>query len=259
MAGQRSTYRERNSTADRALEILLLFSDEQNALSGAEVAARLGVARSTAYRYLQSLVARAFIEEAGGRYRLGPQIFELARIARAGIGLVEVARPAMVALAEETHHTVLLTRRSGTVVVCLDAVESSRPIRISYTVGHVTALNAGAAAEALLAWEDPRVVESLLNEVTLKRFTERTLVDPVLLMDRLKRIRAHGVAVSRGELDEDVIGVAAPIFDAAGQVRAAVSIAAVASRYQSKRASEYESAVKRAGEAISSRVALVNL
>lgn len=252
-------YRERNSTAERALDILLLFTAEENALSGAEIAARLGVARSTAYRYLQSLIARSFIEEEGGRYKLGPQVFELARIARGGIGLVEAARSTMVALAEETHHTVLLTRRSGSVVVCLDAVESSRPVRISYAVGHVMPLNAGAAAEALLAWEDPRVVEDLLANTELRRFTDRTLTDPAVVTDRLRRIRAHGIAVSRGELDDDVVGVAAPIFDASGQVRAAVSIAAVSSRYQSKRAAEYEASVKRAASTISSRIALMSI
>lgn len=255
----RSGYRDRNSTADRALDILLLFTDETNSLTGAEIAQALGVARSTGYRYLQSLLKRSLVEEDAGRYRLGPRVFELARVARAGFGLVEVARPAMVELAEETHHTVLLTRRSGTHAVCVDAVESSRPVRISYRVGHVTPLNAGAAAQVLLAWEDSRVVDEVLRGAEWARFTDRTITDSATMAERLKRIRARGMAIAQGELDPDIVGVAAPIFDSNSTVRAAVSIAAVSSRYQSKRAREYEVAVRRTADRISERLALMQL
>ncbi|WP_226966643.1 helix-turn-helix domain-containing protein [Streptomyces phaeolivaceus] len=50
-------YRDRNSTADRALDILTMFDDTGLVFSGTAVAERPGAARSTAYRYLQSLVA----------------------------------------------------------------------------------------------------------------------------------------------------------------------------------------------------------
>lgn len=257
MSGRESRYRERNSTADRALDVLLLFSTDRSALSAAEIADSLGVARSTGYRYLQSLVTSGFVEEDGGSYRLGPRIFELARVARHGLGLVEMARPAMTALAAQTHQTVLLTRRSGNVVVCVDVVESSRPIRISYERGHISPFNAGAAAEVLLAWEDPATVQELLAGAALQRFTARTLTDPRELLLRLRRIRAKGVAVSRGELDPDVLGIAAPIFDVEGNVRAAVSIAGLASRLGASKGAELESAVRHAAEAISARLALV--
>ena len=57
MAGQAaSRYRERNSTADRALDILGMFDESKPSIGASEVAEQLGVARSTAYRYVQSLV-----------------------------------------------------------------------------------------------------------------------------------------------------------------------------------------------------------
>ena len=98
--GSARRYRERNSTADRALDILLLFTAEKPVWAGTEIATQLGVARSTGYRYLQSLVSTGFIEEAAAGFRLGPRIFELARLARAGIGLSEVSLPSMRRLAD---------------------------------------------------------------------------------------------------------------------------------------------------------------
>jgi DNA-binding IclR family transcriptional regulator len=225
-------YRERNSTADRALEILLMFTDAQPVISGAEVAGRLGVARSTAYRYLQSLVASRFLEEApGGGFRLGLRVLEIARLARRSYGLSEVALPAMTGLSEEVHETVLLTRRVGELVVCVDRVEATRrAVRLSYERGSSLPLNAGASALVLLAWSPEAEVRALLVDTPLQRFTPATLTDVDAIMKRLAEIRRAGYAVSRAELDPDVLGIAAPIRNEAQQVVAAVSVAALSSR-----------------------------
>ncbi|MGV9675537.1 IclR family transcriptional regulator [Nocardia sp. NPDC003482] len=251
-----SAYRERNSTADRALDILLLFSVGKPVWTAGEIAAELGVARSTGYRYLQSLVGNGFIEETSGGFRLGPRIFELARLARAGIGLSEVALPVMRSLVATVGETVLLTRRSGRSVVCLDLVEAPHVVRLTYERGHVLPINAGAAAEVLLAWADPAEVMRVLGQAPLERFTAKTLVDPEALRARLAHIRKRGVAVSQGELDDHILGVAAPIRDATGAVCAAISIAALAVRIPYAELPAVETAVRDAAAAISRQLEL---
>ncbi|MGI5169094.1 IclR family transcriptional regulator [Spirillospora sp. CA-253888] len=241
------TYRERNSTADRALDILLLFDDSRPVLGGQEIADRLGVARSTAYRYLQSLLASGMVEETSpAGYRLGPQVFELARLARKGLGLSEAARPVMRELAAETGETVLLTRRTGAEVVCLERREADRPVRLSYERGHVLPINAGAAALVLLAWAPGEVIDEIVEGAELPRFTGATLTDAGALRARLAEIRDAGVAVTRGELDPDVVGVAAPVRDAGGEVVAALSVAALAHHVPDERLPELTAAVGRA-------------
>ncbi|MFI6521443.1 IclR family transcriptional regulator [Spirillospora sp. NPDC050679] len=249
------TYRERNSTADRALDILLLFDDSRLVLGGQEIADRLGVARSTAYRYLQSLLASGLVEETSpAGYRLGPQVFELARLARKGLGLSEAARPVMRDLAAETGETVLLTRRTGAEVVCLERHEADRPVRLSYERGHVLPINAGAAALALLAWAPGEVVDEAVEGAELPRFTDATLTDAGALRARLAEIRDAGVAVTRGELDPDVVGVAVPVRDAGGEVVAALSVAALAHHVPDERLPELTAAVGRAVERMEKRL-----
>jgi DNA-binding IclR family transcriptional regulator len=264
MAGQNpapppSGYRERNSTADRALDVLQLFTDDRFVWSGADISAQIGVARSTGYRYLQSLVGSGFIEETDGGFRLGPKILELARVARKGMGLSEVALPVMRELVDEFNESVLLTRRSRDAVVCLELVESDHPIRLSYERGYVLPLNAGAAAEVLLAWADEAMVEELLTKEPLQRFTPRTLTDPKKLKTRLRKIRTQGYAVSQGELDEDVLGVAAPIFGTGDSVLAAVSIAALSSRLPESKHDDVIEAVRLAAERISEGLVIIDL
>lgn len=254
-----SGYRERNSTADRALDILGMFADDRPVVSGAEVAERLGTSRSTAYRYLQSLVASRFLEDApSGGFRLGLRVLELARLARHSYGLSDVAMPVMQRLAAQTEEAVLLTRRVGDLVVCLDRAESTiHTVRISYERGSALPVNAGASALALLAWADPAETRAMLERADLRSFTEATLTDVDALMTRLGEIRELGYSVTRGEVDSDVLGIAAPVRNDAGVVVAAVSVAAVATRVPPARQDAVVDAVRRAAVEISDRLATV--
>ena len=252
-------YRDRNSTADRALDILMMFTEAQPVISGAELAGRLGVARSTAYRYLQSLVGNRFLEEApGGGFRLGLRVLEIARIARRSFGLSEIALPVMTRLAEEVHETVLLTRRVGDLVVCVDRAEAgNRAVRISYERGTTLPINAGASALVLLAWSPVEESRRLFENSELRRFTPSTLFDVDALMARLDRIRADGYSITRAEVDHDVLGVAAPIRDEQARVVAAVSVAAVANRVDEHAEREMVDLVRAAAGEIGERLAAV--
>lgn len=229
---QATGYRERNSTAERALTILAMFSEERLALSAAEVAGELGVARSTAYRYLQSLVANAYLSEDGrGAFRLGARVVELARLARRGFGVSEAALPVMRALSQRFRQTVLLTKRAGSSVVCLEREEASDQfVRLHYERGTLLSLNAGASAQVLLAWLPEEQVRALVRAAPLERFTATTITDADAMVARMARIRADGYAISHGELDSEAVGMAAPIFSRPGEVAAGLSLVFIRSR-----------------------------
>jgi len=271
------SYRERNSTSDRTLDILSLFTDERPRLTASELAARLGTARSTAYRYLQTLTASGLVEEdGGGGFRLGMRIFELARVARRSYGFSDVVGPVLADLARATGETALLTRRHGASVVCLDKHEADgRLLRVSYERGSVFAPNAGASALVLFAWDDPAELAALLQNVELPHYTPATPATPAEIAATLQPVRGQGYLVSRGTLDPDAIGVAAPVRDAAGAggaagavgaggaagaggaVNAAVSVVAVASRVAPGDLDHLISEVLKSASTLSAQLTLV--
>jgi DNA-binding IclR family transcriptional regulator len=256
----RSGYRERNSTADRTLDILGMFHPGRLRISAQHVADELGVARSTAYRYLQTLSAEGYIEEnPDGGFRLGMKVFELARIARQSYGVSAVAIPILQNLAATTGETALLTRRSGDNVICLEREESTRHrLRLSYERGSSLALNAGASALVLLAWEEPDVVEAILSRAQLPQFTENTVTDPQKLQQRLAAIREQGYAVTQGELDPGALGVAAPVRDEYHRVVAGLSVIAPGQRAPQTRIAELVDLVNAAAERLGSQLALIS-
>lgn len=220
----RSSKPHRNQTADRAIQLLLLYCEGLTVLSAASVAEKLGMSRSTTYRYLQSLRDAGLLEEDPAGFRLGPRIFQLAGIARKGLGLSEIAAPIMRRLVDEARETVLLTRRSGNQVVCLEREESSRNLRISFERGQVLPVHAGASALVLLAWLDGPELDRTLGSGPLERFTDNTTTDPQALKVRLGETRQSGYIVTYGERDPGVVGIAAPIFGRGSQVIAGLSV-----------------------------------
>ena len=252
-----STYRGRNTTADRALDILSMFGDDCLIVTAADVAAHLGVARSSAYRYLLSLKTNGFLQEDDDGFRLGSKIFEIARLARRGVDFSGIARPVMRDLAHRTGCSVLLTRRMGRSIVCLEREDGSRPLRLSYERGQVLPINAGAAALVPLAWASQAELEQILRK-PLTRFTEATLTDPDELRSRLRDIRETGYAVGRGELDPDIVGIGAPLTTSGGVVVGALSVAALSHRVDERKAASLARDVLNGAAALSAQLAEAN-
>jgi DNA-binding IclR family transcriptional regulator len=253
-----SQYRERNSTADRALALFDLFSDERTVISATAVAAHLGVARSSAYRYLQSMVASRFLEEADvGGFRLGTRVLELARLMRRGDVLPELARPRMRALSHLFDQTVLLTRRAGAAIICIEREEPpAQLLRISYERGSRLPINAGASALALLVGLSDVELHQLFAAQPLERYTEHTLTDVGLLIERVREIERNGISVTLAEVDPEAIGIAAPIYNRDGRAAAALSVVAMQSRVAPAQRDEIVSALRETADGIGG--ALVN-
>jgi DNA-binding IclR family transcriptional regulator len=249
-----------NATADRAVQVLLLYDESRPTLSAAEVAGHLGMSRSTTYRYLQSLRAAGLLEEdpATASFRLGPRIFALARVARKGLGLSELATPTMRHLVAETGETVLLTCRSGSHVICVEREESAQHLRLSYERGQILPVHAGASAVILLAWVEPGELDKILAETALDRFTESTITEANVLRARLSEIRKLGYAVSFGERDPGVVGIAAPIWNEKGQVAAGLSVVIPSHRVSDGKLQDIITAVRAHADEISERLTLTH-
>jgi DNA-binding IclR family transcriptional regulator len=202
-----------------------MFGDNRLVLSAAEGADRLRAARSTAYRYLQSLTDNGFLEERDGSgFRLGPRVVDLARLARKGVGLSDLARPVMRALVKRTGMPTLLTRRAGHTVMCLESEDAGTSLRLSCERGEVLAINAGASALALLARVPAEELDELLTG-PLPRYTDATHADPAGgCVPTLPRCGSRDTRWAMAKPDPDVPGIGAPVKGENSNVVGALSV-----------------------------------
>ena len=214
-----------SSTADKVLDVLLLFRESWPELTAEEICELIDAPRSTTYRYIRILRDKGFLEKsATGGFRLGPRLLQLGSIARSRLDISRIAMPFMEDIAQQTRETVLLTRLLSGHAVCVERIEGPQAVRISFEVGQIQPLHGGASSKILLAYRDDDEWDEHLT-LPLERFTEYTITDPDVLKDQLREIRRQGYCVSESEVDLGARAVAVPIKNARGRVVAGLSTA----------------------------------
>ncbi len=194
---------------DNAVSILSTLEAGPHSL--AELVAATGIARPTAHRLAVALeFHRLVARDLTGRFVLGPRSGELG--AAAGEDrLLAAAAPALSALRDATGESAQLYRRQGDLRICVAVAERLSGLRDSVPVGAALTMQAGSAAQILLAWEDS---EKIHRGLTNARFTAA----------QLSADRRRGWAQSVGEREAGVASVSAPVRAPNGKVIAAVSI-----------------------------------
>ena len=194
---------------DKAASILNTLEAGPHSL--AELVAATAIARPTAHRLAVALEFHRYVaRDLSGRFVLGPRAGELG--AAAGEDrLLAAAAPALAALRDATGESAQLYKRQGDQRICVAVAERLSGLRDSVPVGAALTMQAGSAAQILLAWEDS---EKIHRGVSNARFTAAQLAAD----------RRRGWAQSVGEREAGVTSVSAPVRGPNGKVIAAVSI-----------------------------------
>jgi IclR family acetate operon transcriptional repressor len=218
------------AAVERALRVLDALADAGE-LGTNEIARRSGVNASTASRLLATLAAFRYVEHvsATGRYRLGVRLLQLGNAVLARLDLRELARPHLVALADETGETATLSAPGEHDAVTIDFVQSASTVQSVARLGRPSVGHATATGKVMLAFGD------LPPAAELVAFTPRTLVDRDALARELARVRERGWAEAAGEREPDLNAVAAPAFGAGGELVAIVGVQGPASRFGEER------------------------
>jgi DNA-binding IclR family transcriptional regulator len=230
-------------TVDRALQLLLAFAAEGQELGVTELAARVGVHKSTASRLAATLADRGFLERPPGSdaFRLGPELGRLGLLALGGRDLVELAGPVMDRLAQETGETVNLAVLDGAEAVNVAQAEGRHIVGVGAWLGRRTELHCTANGKVLLAFSGGKAPTG-----ALARHTKRTITSPRALQRELELVHSRGWARAVGELEEGLHAVAAPVLDGFGRCRAALSVSGPSYRMPEGRLPEVAARCRRA-------------
>jgi IclR family KDG regulon transcriptional repressor len=217
--------RARSQTIERAALVLTCFSAEEPQLGLAELAARLDLNASTVYRYVATLEdAGLLVRNQRGGYRLGLRVIELAGIALNQIEVRKHALDEMDRLCDEVNLlTNLAVLLDGDVLHLAHSAPKAVP-RMYTALGRRAVAHCTSLGKALLAhrpWDETRAA---IERHGWRPYTRQSIADFARLEAELAAVRTHGYAIDREERRADVICIAAPIRDRAGEVVAAISV-----------------------------------
>ncbi|MDO2933986.1 IclR family transcriptional regulator [Paeniglutamicibacter sulfureus] len=209
------------------IDVLRCFTVEHPVLGVTEIAAQVGLHKSSISRILATLEQERIVarDEATRKYSLGLGLIAVAGPLLANLDVRRVSYPFLAELARDTGETAVLTIWDGIESVSVEQIPSLHQVKHTSAMGsrYNTALS--ASVQVFLAHEDAERAAALLEAGTVV-LPENTASTRAAYLKRLEEVRVRGYAANYGETSGEEVGVAAPIFDHRGTVVACALVAA---------------------------------
>lgn len=209
---------------ERGVRVLFMLANERAELSLTQIAERLGVPRSSVFRICYTLEQLGLLRRSPAGYGLGPRILSLGFDYLSSLDIVEIARPELVALRDDTGASAHLGVLSGTDVVYIAQVPSHRQLASRVAVGSRFPAHAMSMGRLLLSSLSDAEFNALYAGVTLQKFTSETPATIDELRKRIGSERERGYVISRSSFEQGIVAVAAPVLDRDDKVVAAINI-----------------------------------
>ncbi len=229
------------SSLERALVLLKVIEQTPGGLRNADISRQLKIPKSSCTYIVSRLEHEGYLikDAPSKRYKIGLTPIALAHGALREVGIRTVAEPALYKLTSKTGLSAGIGVLQRGRVLLVDRVEGPRFVdraieaaagRTSYRVraqrdiGRELPAHSTALGKVLLAFLPRQQVLDLIAKYGLARSTATTIVSKKRLLAELDLVRKQGYAIADGEAYSDLRALSVPIFDADGEVRAAVSV-----------------------------------
>lgn len=238
---------EKSLSVLKAVAVLRAVGTAAAPVSVSDTIASTGYGKTVVLRMLATLHAEDLIarDPTTGGYTTGFRLIEFAQKSLKQSPLILRANQFIDEIISLTQDCGLLMVRDGRESLCIDKRLGTTPIRdIGSEVGTRSPIHAGGGPFALLAFAEDDVVDEYLSQ-PLQTLTERTVVDPVKVRERIAEARERGFTIGNEDLFEYVVAVGVPIRDDSGKLLGSFSIGGINLRYPYERCMEVGEQLKK--------------
>lgn len=212
-----------SQTVQRAIRVLGQIAEQPSSIE--QIASFMGTHRSTALRTLQVLEAEQMVvRDRHNVFRLGRRVISLGNAALENIDLRSAAAPFLTDLSHDVEHTIHLAMLEGDTVVYIDKREAKQTVRMYSRIGNTAPLHCTGVAKAIVAFLPPEDRERIASTIDYVAHTENTIIGAAQYHADLRATVERGYAIDHLEHEPWVNCIAAPLFEASGQVIGSVSI-----------------------------------
>jgi DNA-binding IclR family transcriptional regulator len=209
----------------KALDILELVSSSQKRVTLNQIANTLGINRSTAFRFVQTLRSRGYLVKDNDRneYQIGLKILPMAAISLDSNRLRVESLPHLEELARKCGERINLGIIYEGEVLYLGGVDKpSLPMKYSL-FGKTPPAHCCSMGKVMLAHMPEEEAEAILDRKPLIKLTENTITDRKLLSQHLAEVRSQGYATDNEESQPGVFCRGALIKNSEGRGIGAIS------------------------------------
>lgn len=219
-----------NRTTLRTVEILKLVSKKPDGITLDEICEKLELPKTSGYDIVTTLVQTGMIHvarEQKQRYTIGLTAYRIGINYTNNLDFISTIDPVLKAFSREVGKTVFFGIRSDDAIVYICKFEPENPIITTATVGTKNPLYCTSLGKAIMAFSEEEDRRQLMERMTFKKHTERTISDRDTFERELELVRRKGYAFDARELEEHMECVGSPVFGQDGSVMGAISVSSL--------------------------------
>lgn len=210
----------------RAISVMNCFSSNELELSGSDIARKVGIPKTTAYRIISFLAEYGLLDKNSrtGKYTIGPALYALGSLYLSTADILKAADPVIKTLNELTSEAVSVGILDRASMILIMKEESKYAFRLTTHIGSILPAYASAMGKELLSQLPEKDLDTLIPEERLRLITKKTIATRTELKRELEQIRKADVSIDREGGYEGVESIACLIRGVSGKAVAAMSI-----------------------------------
>ena len=211
-------------SVDRVFDILEVLSSSKDGMTLTELSNKLSLSSSTTHRLLHVLQQRNYVTrvENSKVYIIGLGFLSLMSARLSSLELKTEADPIITALSQDLNQVVFLGVRDGYDVMYLDK-KDSKNLKMYCGIGYKLPLHCTGLGKALLMGYSANELKQLYKNHPLTSLTPYSITSLDRLIQDISESQKRGFTIDDEENKENVICIAAPIYDYRNKIIAAIS------------------------------------
>ncbi|WP_184947588.1 IclR family transcriptional regulator domain-containing protein [Salinisphaera orenii] len=234
-AGLAPDHRDFVTALATGLQVIRAFDANHPRMTLSEVAARTGMNRAKARRFLLTLHGLGYVRRRDRYFELAPLTLQLGYAFLSANNYQSVIRQHLEHITEATGESSSMGVLQGSdVIYVARSAAPHRLMTIALSVGTHLPAAATSMGRMLLATLEPDALSQLLDGLTLETYTPRTITDPQQLRAHIETARAQGYCIVDQELESGLRSLAMPVYNMHGSLLGAINVSTNAARVDKK-------------------------
>ncbi len=242
-----------NLSVSKALLIINLLADHEEPLSLKQISDLLNLSPSTAHHIISVLKQERFVDQnqSSKKYGIGLRLYEIGLSKNYYQLLVKKALPLLESMASQTGESSNLAVLIDGQITYIAQRQSSQMMKTFVQLGERSPVHCTGVGKVLISDLSEEEIKQIVNKHGLKKYTSRTIRTLSDLLVELEGVKHNQYAIDHEEREDGVVCVAAPVYNSARKIVAAISISGPTGRLKEKEIPEIIALLKMNAQVLS--------
>ncbi|MBN2651749.1 MAG: IclR family transcriptional regulator [Spirochaetales bacterium] len=209
-----------------ACKLLKIISESNQPLCASELRTKLDIPHTTLTRILGSLCSEGFIDREGNLYKAGNNLIYCGLKALNNTNIKKLSRSYLEQISTQLKETAHIAIPDQDKAMIIDVFDSPNPLHVASRPGTRVDLYCSSTGKIFLSSKSKEELNEYVQVTKMKKMTDKTIISKKELATEIDKIRSQGYSIDDEEYSIGIRCIAAPIFNADGEICAAIGITA---------------------------------